>query len=88
MTTKPDRRGPARRQREDLRRQLRADLIAAGIRPDDAATAADIAERALRERRDDLVRAADQLGVSVRRIARITGLSKTTVQRLAAGKVA
>lgn len=82
--TAADRRGPARRKREDLRRQLRTQLIAAGIRADDASVAADIAERALRERRDDLVRAADQLGVSVRRIARITGLSKTTVQRLTA----
>lgn len=87
MTT-TDRRGPARRKREDLRRQLRAALIAAGIRADDAGVAADIAERVLRERRDDLVRAADKLGVSVRRIARITGLSKTTVQRLTTKEVA
>lgn len=47
----------------------------AGLRIDDAAIAADVAMRSLREQRRELAHAARAAGLSYRRIARIVGMS-------------
>lgn len=62
----------------DLLRELRA----AGFAPDQAADAARIAERAIRERRDHFIRAAKKSGMSLRAIARVWGLSHEQTRRL------
>lgn len=57
-------------------------MHAAGLRLDDAAIAADITVRRLREERNTLILAARRAGLSYRRIARIVGLGHTMVIRV------
>lgn len=66
----------------DLRRELRALLIKAGLAADDAATAADVSERAMRSRRDAVIRDAFAAGLSVRSIAKVFGIGKSHAQRV------
>jgi hypothetical protein len=54
----------------------------AGLTPDAADLAARIAERAMRGRRDAMIRAASSSGMSMRAIAKIWGLTATQVHRL------
>lgn len=62
----------------DLIRELRR----AGFSADDSDRAARIAERAVRERRDEAIRAAAASGLSVRRIAATWGIRKSHVHRI------
>jgi AraC-like DNA-binding protein len=64
--------------RDDLMRRMHR----AGLRLDDAATAARIAENALVNERNQLIARASGVGMSVRAIARLFGLSKTHVARV------
>lgn len=57
-------------------------MHAAGLRLDDAAIAADITVRRLREERNALILAARRAGLSYRRIARIVGLDHSRVIRV------
>ncbi len=61
------------------RRSLTRAMHAAGLRLDDASTAADVAVRHLREQRDELIVAARAAGLSYRQIARIVGLTHPAI---------
>lgn len=63
--------------------QLLRELKAAGMRPDDAAIAANLAERALRQRRNALIVAARKLGLSYRHIADAFDLDVALIHRIA-----
>lgn len=64
--------------RSDLMRRMHR----AGLRLDDAATAARIAEHALLSERNRLIESAVEMGLSVRNVGRIFGISKTHVSRV------
>lgn len=64
--------------RADLMRRMHK----AGLRLDDAATAARIAENALLNERNRLIEQAIGIGLSVRQTARMIGISKTHVSRV------
>jgi hypothetical protein len=57
-------------------------MHSAGLRLDDAATAADVALRVLRERRNDAIQAAESAGLGKRQIARIFQLDHAAVIRI------
>lgn len=54
----------------------------AGIRPDDAAIAADVAVRRMREMRYRLMQQARLAGLSYRQIARVIGVDTALVYRV------
>lgn len=62
----------------DLMRELRE----AGLSPDIADKAARIAERAVRDRRDEIIRAGHASGVSIRKLGRIWSLAVGPVHRI------
>lgn len=64
------------------RREMIHAMHRAGLRIDDSATAADVAIRAMRERRDCLIRTARACGFSYRQIARIFGIDHARVIRV------
>lgn len=59
-----------------------AKMHRAGIRLDDAATAAKIADQELRNQRDELIHAADDLGLSLRQISKIFRLSFVRISQV------
>lgn len=64
--------------------QILRELRAAGWRPDDAAEVASIAERAMRQRRNVMIVAAHQAGLSYRQIGALFDIDFTTVARIVA----
>jgi len=65
-----------------LYHQVLRELKARGVRVDDAAAAAEIAERALRQRRNELMVMARAGGLSYRHIARVFDLDVALVHRV------
>lgn len=70
--------------RWSLYRDIRHRLSKAGLTPDQAAEAARLADLALRERRDECIRAAAKARFSYRAIARLWGLTHSQVRRICA----
>jgi transposase-like protein len=60
-------------------RSVQRELIDAGLRPDDAVVAAEVFDRIYREKRDAAVRAVREAGLSVRKVAKLFGISHVRV---------
>lgn len=67
-------------------RSVQRELIDAGLRPDDAAAAAEVFDRIYREKRDAAVRAVREAGLSVRKVAKLFHLSHVHVIRITRGE--
>lgn len=71
--------------RWNLYREVRAELMASGFGNDQAADAARIADRILRDRRNECIRACRKAGWKIRQIARFWGVDAAMVYRLCKG---